>query len=264
LPRIAVDNSGGERNGWIYIVTTQKGLSPAGNDPDIILNRSTDNGISWSSGIRINQDAVNNGKIQYFPAIVVDNNGGINIIYYDDRTTTSDSSGVFLSRSIDGGDTWTDIEISDHHFKPSPIGGLGQGYQGDNIDIAVSNNKLLPLWMDNSSGIYQIWTVLVDLTSVGILDEIDHTVPETFELNQNYPNPFNSSTTIEYTLRKSMYVILKVFDIQGNEIITLVKEIQPAGNYKVDFDASSLSSGIYYYELSTTESSQTKGMLLIK
>lgn len=264
LPRIAIDNSGGERNGWIYIVTTQKGLLPAGNDPDIILNRSTDNGATWSSGIRVNQDALNNGKIQFFPAIVVDNNGGINIIYYDDRMTTSDSSGVFLSRSIDGGDTWTDIEISDHHFKPTPIGGLGQGYQGDNIDMAVSNNTLWPMWMDNSSGIYQIWTAPIDLTSMGIPDKSKKSIPDDFELHQNYPNPFNSYTKIEYTLNKTEYVTLSVFDIQGNEISTLVDELQPEGSYKVKVDASFLSSGIYYYKLSTRESSQTKGMLLIK
>ncbi len=137
-PRIAIDKSGGPRHGWIYIVTTQKNRSPAGFDPDIILNRSSDGGQTWSSAIRVNQDLPNIGNIQYFPAITVDDGGGTNIIYYDDRNTTSDSSGVFLSRSVDGGDSWSEFEISDHRFQPVPIGGLGQGYQGDNIDIALS------------------------------------------------------------------------------------------------------------------------------
>jgi hypothetical protein len=81
LPRMDVDNTGGPRDGWIYIVTTQKNLSPAGSDPDIIFNKSTDGGITWSQSVRVNQDQINNGKIQYFPAVHVDKSGGINIIF---------------------------------------------------------------------------------------------------------------------------------------------------------------------------------------
>ncbi len=158
LPRLAVDLSGGARHGWIYVVTTERNLAPAGSDPDVILHRSTDNGANWSGGIRVNRDAPNNGKYQYFPVVHVDDGGGVNVLYYDDRTTTADSAGVFLGRSTDGGATWTEIEVGDHHFRPSPIGGLGQGYQGDNIALSSVGNTLVPLWMDNSSGLYQAWT----------------------------------------------------------------------------------------------------------
>ncbi len=109
LPRIAIDKSGNERDGWIYIITAEKNYGAAGNDPDIILHKSTDKGQSWSGPIRVNQDEFNNGKIQYFPAITIDKFGGLNILYYDDRLTTSDSTGVFLSRSTDGGITFKDF-----------------------------------------------------------------------------------------------------------------------------------------------------------
>ena len=89
-----MDNTGGQRDGWIYIVTGQKDLAPAGTDPDIILNRSEDGGMTWSQGIRVNQDALNNGKTQYFPAIHIDHFGAVNILYYDDRNTSNDSAGV--------------------------------------------------------------------------------------------------------------------------------------------------------------------------
>lgn len=270
LPRIDVDKTGGPRNGWIYIVTTERDLAPAGSDPDIILHRSTDSGQSWSPGIRVNRDAPDNGKIQYFPAIHVDENGGVNIIYYDDRATTSDSAGVFLSRSTDGGNTWDDYEISDHNFKPQPIGGLGQGYQGDNIGLTSANNTLWPVWMDNSSGIYQIWTCPVEIPIVGI-DPEEKTLPAAFELKQNYPNPFNPSTIIEYNLLKKDFVIVKIFDIYGRIITTLVNEDQPAGNYKIVFNTNHLpsrnvlSSGIYFYQLSTASGfSEVKPMLLLK
>jgi len=166
LPRIDVDKSGGPRNGWIYIVTTQRNLSPAGSDPDVILNRSTDNGQTWSTGIRVNQDPLNNGKYQYFPAVHVDDFGGVNVLFYDDRNTTSDSTGVFLARSTNGGDTWVEFQVSDHNFKPQPIGGLGQGYQGDNIGLTSVDSTLWPVWMDNSTGIYQIWTCPTALSSL--------------------------------------------------------------------------------------------------
>ncbi len=269
LPRLDVDKSGGPRNGWIYIATTERNLAPAGSDPDIILHRSTNGGQSWSPGIRVNQDAPNNGKFQYFPAVHVDDNGGINIIYYDDRTTTSDSAGVFLSRSTDGGDTWVDYQISDHHFKPAPIGGLGQGYQGDNIGLTSVGNILRPVWMDNSSGIYQIWTCRIDLSSVPI-DPLEAVFPGDFDLKQNYPNPFNPSTAIEYNLLKNGFVNLKIFDIYGRLITTLVNEPQVAGSYTKTFDLDQipqgrdLPSGIYFYRLSLSGASLTRSMVLLK
>lgn len=167
LPSLAVDTTNGPYRGRIYVITTQKGLAPAGSDPDIILNRSNDGGETWSPALRVNQDPLNNGKTQYFPAIHIDRFGAVNILFYDDRNTTTDSTGVFLARSTDGGETWSEFEISDHNFKPIPIGGLGQGYQGDMIGITSTDSKLWPVWMDNSSGIYQIWTVPVDFAEVG-------------------------------------------------------------------------------------------------
>jgi hypothetical protein len=100
LPSISVDATSGPRQGWIYIVTGQKDLLPAGSDPDIIMYRSTDGGVSWSPGIRVNQDDLNNGKTQYFPNIYVDQFGAVNIIFYDDRNTTTDSSGVLDRKSV--------------------------------------------------------------------------------------------------------------------------------------------------------------------
>ena len=159
FPWMGVDRSGGPRNGWIYIVTAEKNLAPAGSDPDITMHRSTDGGTTWSAGIRVNQDALNNGKYQYMPALCVGDDGSVNVVYYDTRNCTGDSAEVYVSHSVDGGDTWTDILVSDHKFKPMPIPGLAGGYQGDYIGIATASNGMyFPLWADNSTGIYQAWT----------------------------------------------------------------------------------------------------------
>ncbi len=85
-----------------------------------------------------------------------------------------------------------------------------------------------------------------------------------FELNQNYPNPFNPTTSIEYSVVSSEYVSLKVYDMLGKEIATLVNEQQRAGRYRVNFDASSLASGVYIYRLSAGKFSDSKKMVLTK
>jgi plastocyanin len=92
----------------------------------------------------------------------------------------------------------------------------------------------------------------------------DEFVVDQFKLEQNYPNPFNPSTRISYSVPTSTFVNLKVFDIIGNEVATLVNKEQPAGSYQIDFDASKLTGGVYFYQLTTNEFVDTKKMILIK
>ena len=84
-----------------------------------------------------------------------------------------------------------------------------------------------------------------------------------YELYQNYPNPFKPTTSIEYRVTSNEYVSLKVFDILGKEVATLVNERQSAGSYKVNFNARSLSSGIYLYQLKSGNHVSSKKLLLI-
>jgi hypothetical protein len=89
-------------------------------------------------------------------------------------------------------------------------------------------------------------------------------IPETYLLNQNYPNPFNPSTKISYAIPKSGYVTLKVFNILGKEVASLINENKSAGIYIVDFDASYLSSGVYFYRLTVNDFTDMKKMILIR
>ncbi len=239
LPNIAVDHSTGPRRGRIYIVTGEKGLLPAGGDPDIVMHFSDDGGQSWSSGIRVNRDELNNGKIQYFPGIDVDATGALNVIFYDDRNTGSDSAGVMLSRTTDGGQSWAEYRISDHYFRPSPIGGLGQGYQGDNIDIVSSTTRLWPVWMDNSTGVYQVWTAPVEIAGlIGVGEE--SAVSGQQSAVRVYPNPFSTSATISYRISERSHVTLKIHDLMGNEVAVLVDEMTSPGEYSVHFRVPSV------------------------
>ena len=94
--------------------------------------------------------------------------------------------------------------------------------------------------------------------------EVDLNTPSQLALIQNYPNPFNPSTNIEYSIPNTGKVILKIYDLLGREISTLVNEVKQPGNYQVKFDASKLSSGIYFYKLQFGNSVINKKMLLIK
>jgi len=98
------------------------------------------------------------------------------------------------------------------------------------------------------------------LTSV----ENDETLPSVFSLNQNYPNPFNPSTKISYQVPQKGLVTLKVYNVLGKEVTTLVNEEKPAGFYSIDFDARGLSSGVYFYSIQYGSSIQTKKMTLLK
>ncbi len=102
--------------------------------------------------------------------------------------------------------------------------------------------------------------LLEGITSAGN----NNLVVRSFNLEQNYPNPFNPSTTINYSLANDEYVSLKVYDIMGREVAELVNEDKTAGTYSLDFDASSLASGMYFYKISAGNFVSTKKMVLLK
>ena len=83
-------------------------------------------------------------------------------------------------------------------------------------------------------------------------------------LSDNYPNPFNPNTSISYSIPENAFVTLKIYDVLGNEVEELINEQKESGNYQIDFNASELSSGIYYYTLTAGNFTSTKKMSLIK
>jgi hypothetical protein len=97
---------------------------------------------------------------------------------------------------------------------------------------------------------------------VSSVDKIQQ--PIEYYLHQNYPNPFNPTTYIRYGIAESGYISLKVYDVLGNELITLVNEEKTAGEYMVKFNSKNLASGIYFYELKTKEFIQIKKMVLTR
>ena len=126
--------------------------------------------------------------------------------------------------------------------------------------IALDNNNVLYV-VKPGEGLYILTNDLI--TDVNE-NKITDSRPNSYDLFQNYPNPFNPSTIIKYSIPKEENVTLKIYDVLGREIKTLVNEAKPAGNYEVEFDGSNLSSGIYFYQIQTGDYTETKKMLLLK
>lgn len=251
FPSMAVDRSGGPRNGYIYIVWPQRGVAPAGNDPDIVLIRSTNGGATWSSPVRVNNDALNNGKDQYYPWCTVDqSNGALHIVFYDNRNTTTDSSGVWMATSFDGGITFENYQVSDANFKPKPISGLASGYQGDYIGITSSNGKAYPIWAEDRTGNYQAWSTIVTFGPA-----ITHT-PLTNTENLNGPYIVNATITSVNPLVASS---IKVYWGRGIGTITDSITMTNIGgnNYTASFPGNGTATTYNYY-ISATDNQGLK------
>ncbi len=120
-------------------------------------------------------------------------------------------------------------------------------------------NQIDEIHENNNKG----WKVLpYSEGTTGVKDEKNTLA--TFQLSQNYPNPFNPLTTIKFSVPTSEFVTLKVFDVLGSEVANLVNEDKQAGSYLVEFDASKLSTGVYFYQLKAGSFVDTKKMLLLK
>ena len=102
----------------------------------------------------------------------------------------------------------------------------------------------------------------ISTSTTGISDISE--IPSSFDLSQNYPNPFNPSTVISYQLPQANYVTIKVYDMIGNEVATLIDEIKAPGYYSVNFNASHLSTGVYFYQLKTGDLVSTKKLIIMK
>jgi len=113
-------------------------------------------------------------------------------------------------------------------------------------------------------GILQDWGLVISESSIVGVEEENSIVPKSIYLYQNYPNPFNPSTTIRFEIPVSGLVTLKIYDVLGNEVVTLVNEELTAGVHETNFDATRFSSGVYFYQIKSGNFIQTKKMILIK
>jgi photosystem II stability/assembly factor-like uncharacterized protein len=193
--------------------------------------------------------------------------------------TDEDNRHLILLKTTNGGETWQEIqgfdhEISDMYFSNNLRGwAVGNGImctedgghswisQVDGMELDAINFKNGYLWAVGGYGRVLKYDATTDIW----IDEKNKKIyPTRFKLSQNYPNPFNPSTTIEFILPKSEFVELKVYNILGKEVSTLVSKQLNQGNHTYTFDGKNLASGIYYYQLVAGDFKQVKKMILLK
>jgi len=177
----------------------------------------------------------------------------------EEGLTSIDINGNFLI-------TWVEYKYS------GEVIGYAQRYSSDGSKIGnkfinkgvgakLRNGLIYNTWEEDN----EIWANVLDWDNpTGISEKEQTQAPSEFMLSQNYPNPFNPSTTIHYSIPKQSNVTLKVFDVLGREVTTLVNGQQPLGNYEVEFEATELTSGVYFYKIQTGDFVETKRMLLMK
>jgi len=137
-----------------------------------------------------------------------------------------------------------------------------QNYWEEEDSAEIDNNHIFDDDENSSKGMV-IFTPFIS-PPTDIEDETAAQIPTQYFLYQNYPNPFNPTTTIKYSISQRGLVIIKIYNAIGEEVATLINKEQPVGNYEVEFDATTLPSGIYFYRLKAGSFVETKKMVLMK
>jgi len=242
MPVTTCDTSGGPYHGTIYINFSDQRNGP--DDTDVWLVKSTDGGNTWTEPKRVNDDPP--GRHQFFTWMAIDQtNGYLWFVYYDRRNYENNNTDVYMARSADGGETFTNFPVSETPFLPS-----SNIFFGDYTNITAHDNVVRPVWARCHNSLMSILTAIVDPTIVGIEEQISASIP--FSMEQSFPNPFAESTWISFKLHESAPVFLAVYDQLGRKIDVLVDHIQlQPGKYTYQFNASgmNLAPGVYYFSL---------------
>ncbi len=240
-------------SGEIFVGTAGGGMFKSSNNGTSFTKLSCGYELIWALGVTSNNTvfagsygdglyrSTNGGttfekvslNVPYIYSIVVDASGRVYV--------SSWASGVFVSE--DNGATWTSMGM----------GGAGVS------SLMVSNNAK-NVFVGTKEGKVFMSSVDGKVTTVNSEEEI----PTKFELNQNYPNPFNPATTIQFAIPEAGNYSLRIYDILGQEVVTLIDGQLNIGMHKVNFDASRLSSGMYIYKLTGNNVNLTKKMILMK
>ncbi|MBK7630486.1 MAG: T9SS type A sorting domain-containing protein [Ignavibacteriales bacterium] len=203
---------------------------------------------TWSNEATAYVPAIVPVELLSFSSSVIDNDVTLNWT----TATETNNSGFQIERretKNERSEEWKSISfVNGHGTTTEP---QTYSYKDENLSAGKYQYRLKQIDFD---GTFEYSNII----------EVEILPPAKFSLEQNYPNPFNPSTKISWQSPIDSWQTLKVFDVLGNEVALIVNEFKPAGNYETEFDASKLSSGIYYYQLKVGEFVQSKKMILLK
>ena len=348
MPITACDTSQSPYRGNIYINWSDQ--RNGSSNTDVFFVKSTDGGNTWSSPLKVNDD--NSNRHQFFTWMTIDQTtGAIYVVFYDRRNTVGDATDVYVARSTNGGESFTNFKVSQSSFTPS-----SNVFFGDYTNISAFNKKVYPIWMRLDGSTLSVWTAIIhdslvyvpvelesfsathttdgkvllswqtaselnnrgfeiqrkfrdsDFAAVGFVegrgtttekqryDFIDSPIEDglyTYRLKQldydgkfnysneveinlqtisylileqNYPNPFNDRTTLKFATAYNKWITLKLYDILGREVLTVVNEILRPGIYEREINLGNynLPGGMYFYELSDGKITLVKKMIYLK
>ena len=272
-------------NGRIGTITT---IDVARTDPKVIyvgtddakVSVTTDGGKSWT-------DVTGTLPLRWVTRVTVDPDSA-NVAYVTNSGYLEDNFSSHLNKTTDFGKSWVSIgaglpavPLNDIVVDPRYRGylyvatDLGVEYSSDagatwnslgtglpevpvhDLALHTPTNKLFAFTHGRSA-------YAVDLSSITSVNSVRGVVAREFRLDQNYPNPFNPATSLRFTIPNEQFVTLKIYDVAGREVSTLVKKDMQPGSYTVQWDGTGKASGVYLSVLSSGNSVQIKKMLLIK
>ena len=221
---------------------------------------NTDGSKAWPYMNKANLDSLEPGFIN--APINIDSLKDFLNRKWDDNTNIQ-WAWNFAQYDTNGGQIWPlkeDLSYTNEQLKTGSMGGFPMGdlrwwpdqYSQWKAQASDEHNRI-NTWLETGK----------DPNAVGVR-EVKGAAPSEYKLNQNYPNPFNPTTKIEYSVPKSGYISLKVYDLLGQEVATIFSGNQKAGNYVATFDGSDLASGVYLYKLESDKVSITKKFVLMK
>lgn len=254
FPVTGCDISNGPNRGTIYINWSDQRNGT--NDTDIFLSKSTDQGLTWSAPIRVNNDAP--GKHQFLNWMAIDQtNGYIYIVFYDRRNHNDNNTDVYLAYSTDGGSTFTNTKISATPFIPTST-----TFFGDYINITAHNGVIRPIWGRQDGAVKSIWTALVSQSNLATNNfEIDENISNV----TNYPNPSSEETYFTFKIYKDSPVSIKIYDITGKEVLDLTQNKNfESGKHIITMNNQQLSEGTYTYVIKSSYYTKSKKLIIKK
>lgn len=212
---------------------------------EIYYKYSADGGVTYSPDLRLTNASGNS----WWPSIS-SYDSFIHVCWQDARDGNKE---IYYKLSTDGGSTWSgDLRLTN------------SSAVSDFPCINISGSALHIVWYDERDGNSEVYYKRNPTGNPIGITPVSTNVPSDYSLEQNYPNPFNPVTNINFSIPKTGYIKLAVFDMTGREVAVLADGMFSAGTYKADYDASALSSGVYFYKLISKDFTATKKMVLVK
>jgi len=244
----------------VYLVNSLEGFASS------LLNtyRTTDGGINWEQYF-----ALGGFDMQFTDSITGYNAGGNGRV---SKTTNRGLSWIVQNINVSGVVNSIYFINSNNGFAVTESGNISKTTNGGNTWVgqnSISVNSMNNVYFTGSNNgfIAGNFGTILKTTNGGLVFISTHnnTIPENFSLSQNYPNPFNSSTVIKYELKNPAEVSLKLYNIEGKELMLLVNQIQTTGSYNLLFDSRDLTSGVYFYSFYLDNNfKETKKLTIIK